>query len=80
VRNCLMAQRRKPAEEQIGSLFDYLRGDEYYSGEAICILSHRGNRRTRKEMVAAHGGTSFETRKFLCIFTDERLPKQHFKL
>jgi hypothetical protein len=71
---------RQSAEEQITALFDYLRGLEHYSGEAVCIISHRKNRLIRREIVDAHGGTSFETRKFLCIFTDERLPKQHFRL
>jgi hypothetical protein len=81
VRNCLMPTGgRRPAEEQIAALFDYLRGLEHYSGEAMCIVGHRKNRNIRREIVAAHNGTSFETRKFLCVFTDERLPKQHFKL
>ena len=80
VRNCLMSRRRRPAEEQIEALFDYLRTHELHSGEVVCILSHRKNRRQRKAMVTQHGGTSFETRKFLCLFTNGRLPKQHFKL
>jgi hypothetical protein len=80
VRNCLMPSRRQPAEKQIEALFDYLNSLSTYEGEAVCILCHRKNRRARKEMIARHGGTSFETRKFLCIFTGERLPKQHFKL
>jgi hypothetical protein len=81
VRNCLMpCGGRRPAEEQIAALFDYLEAHEYYAGEAICVVSHRKNRSARREMIASHDGTSFETRKFLCIFTDERLPKQHFRL
>jgi hypothetical protein len=81
VRNCLMAAgSRRPAEEQIEALFEYLKADTHYSGEALCVVSHRKNRSARREMVASHDGTSFETRKFLCIFTDERLPKQHFRL
>jgi hypothetical protein len=80
VRNCLMPSRRQPTEEQIKALFSYLKGRELYSGDAVCILSHRGNRRHRKDIVREHDGTSFETRKFLCLFTSERLPKQHFKL
>lgn len=80
VRGCLMPSKRRPAEEQIGALFDYLKGHELYSGEAICILRHRKNRRQRRAIINGHAGTSFETRKFLCVFSDERLPKQHFKL
>jgi hypothetical protein len=71
---------RRPAEQQIAALFDYLETQPHYTGEAICFVSHCKNRATRREIVASHDGTSFETRKFLCIFTDERLPKQHFKL
>lgn len=80
VRNCLMPTSRKPVEEQIGVLFEYLKGRELHSGDAVCILSHRKNRHVRRELVAKHLGTSIETRKFLCLFTSERLPKQHFKL
>jgi hypothetical protein len=81
VRNCLMpCGGRQPAEAQIAALFTYLGGLPHYSGDAICMVSHRKNRATRREIVASHDGTSFETRKFLCIFTDQRLPKQHFKL
>jgi hypothetical protein len=81
VRNCLMAtDGRQSAEQQIATLHEYLRGLEHYSGEAMCVVKNRGNRTQRREIVDVHNGTSFETRKFLCIFTDQRLPKQHFKL
>lgn len=78
VRNCLMG--RGSADEQMSRLKDYVSRYETFDGEAICVLSNRENRAQRREMVANHTGTSFETRKFLCIFTDPRLPKQHFKL
>ncbi len=80
VRDCLMPGAGQPVEQQIEALFDYLKGHELHSGEAVCVLSHRKNRRIRREMVENHPGTSIETRKFLCLFASERLPKQHFKL
>lgn len=80
VRECLMQCSGKPAEEQIKALFDYLSERESHSGEVMCVVCHRQNRGLRREMVERHGGTSFETRKFLCLFSNERLPKQHFKL
>jgi hypothetical protein len=70
----------EPVDKQIEALLNYLEGHELYSGKTVCILSSRKNRRQRREMVEEHDGTSFETRKFLCIITSERLPKQHFKL
>jgi hypothetical protein len=78
VRNCLMG-RRSP-DEQMRLLSEYLGGHQTFDGDVICVLSHSKNRDQRREMVENHDGTSFETRKFLCIFTDPRLPKQHFKL
>ncbi|MDR2890435.1 MAG: hypothetical protein LBV18_02370 [Alistipes sp.] len=80
VRDCLMRCRRRPAEEQVEALLEYLRGHELHSGEALVILRHRKNRRVRRELVAGHPGTSLETRRFLCLIDNERLPKQHFKL
>lgn len=80
VRECLMTCRRAGAEEQIAALFEYLRRNDMHPGDVTCVVCHRGNRRTRREMVDGHRGTSFETRRFLCLFANERLPKQHFKL
>jgi hypothetical protein len=75
-----MPSKKQPTEAQIEALLDYLRGHELHSGEAVCVVSHRKNRRQRKELVRGHDGTSFETRRFLCLISSERLPKQHFKL
>lgn len=80
VRECLMPGAKRSAEEQIEALFDYLKSHSLHSGEAVCVLNNRNNRRVRREMIEKHPGTSIETRKFLCLFSNERLPKQHFKL
>ena len=53
------------------------------TGAAICIVSpyeSRARRRLAQSLVASHCHTSVDNRGFLLLFTDERLPKQHFKL
>lgn len=53
------------------------------SGAALCIVSPRISRsryRMSKRMVDEHRHTSVDNRGFLLLFTNERLPKQHFKL
>lgn len=70
----------RPAEEQIAALFDYLSGHSLHNGDVTCVVNTRDNRTVRRSMVDSHDGTSFETRKFLCLFSNARLPKQHFKL
>jgi hypothetical protein len=87
VRECLMPTEGRPTDEQIEALRQYLERHPLYDGEAVFVPCRRGglrtrrkDRRERRELVAGHGGTSFETRKFLCLLTAERLPKQHFKL
>lgn len=83
VRGVLMPCVRQPVEEQIRALFDYLSHQSergLFGGEALCIVSHRHNRRARRRVVELHDGTSFETRRFLCVMTNGRLPKQHFRL
>jgi hypothetical protein len=53
------------------------------TGAAICLVSpheSRGRRLLARNLVDSHRHTSVDNRGFLLIFTDERLPKQHFKL
>ncbi|MDR2894703.1 MAG: hypothetical protein LBU97_04505 [Alistipes sp.] len=65
--------------EQTRALVERARG----TGAAICVVAPYENRarlRLARELVEAHRHTSVDNRGFLLIFTDERLPKQHFKL
>ena len=53
------------------------------TGAAICMVSpyeSRARRRLAQSLTASHRHTSVDNRGFLLLFTDERLPKQHFKL
>ena len=53
------------------------------TGAALCMVSpyeSRARRRLAQSLVASHRHTSVDNRGFLLLFTDERLPKQHFKL
>ena len=53
------------------------------TGAAICLVlpyENRERRRLARILVASHRHTSVDNRGFLLLFTDERLPKQHFKL
>jgi len=65
--------------EQTAELVERARG----TGATLC-LAHpyegRGRRRLAQTLVASHRHTSVDNRGFLLIFTNERLPKQHFKL
>jgi hypothetical protein len=66
-------------EEQTRSLVEGAAG----TGAAICLVSpyeSRGRRLLARNLVDSHRHTSVDNRGFLLIFTDERLPKQHFKL
>lgn len=66
-------------EEHTVALVEEARG----SGAAICMASpyeSRARRRLARSLVAFHRHTSIDNRGFLLLFTDERLPKQHFKL
>ena len=67
------------AGEETVALVERARG----TGAAICLISpyeNRARRRLARTLVEAHRHTSVDNRGFLLIFTDERLPKQHFKL
>ncbi len=67
-----------PEEETLG-LVERARG----TGAAVCLTSpyeNRARRRLARSLVEAHRHTSVDNRGFLLLFTDERLPKQHFKL
>lgn len=70
----------RSAEDQIAALFEYLAAHSIHQGEVTCIVNSRDNRAVRRQLVESHNGTSFETSKFLCLFANERLPKQHFRL
>jgi len=53
------------------------------TGATLCLVhpyEGRGRRRLAQTLVDAHRHTSVDNRGFLLLFTDERLPKQHFKL
>jgi hypothetical protein len=53
------------------------------TGTAICVVSpyeNRARRRLAQSLVESHRHTSIDNRGFLLLFTDERMPKQHFKL
>ncbi len=66
-------------EEETLALVDRARG----TGAALCLTSpyeNRARRRLARILVEAHRHTSVDNRGFLLLFTDERLPKQHFKL
>ncbi len=66
-------------EAQTVALVERARG----TGAAICMVSpyeSRARRRLAKNLVDSHGHTSVDNRGFLLLFTDERMPKQHFKL
>jgi hypothetical protein len=65
--------------EQTSALVEGARG----TGAAICVVSpfdSRERRRLARILVESHRHTSVDNRGFLLLFTDERLPKQHFKL
>ncbi len=67
------------SEEQTLALVESARG----TGAAICLVrphESRGRRRLARSLVASHCHTSVDNRGFLLLFTDDRLPKQHFKL
>jgi hypothetical protein len=67
------------AEEQTLALVEGARG----TGATICMMrpyESRDRRRLARNLVASHRHTSVDNRGFLLLFTDERLPKQHFKL
>jgi hypothetical protein len=66
-------------ENQTRTLVDRARG----TGAAICMVSPYDSRERRhlaRILVENHRHTSVDNRGFLLLFTDERLPKQHFKL
>jgi hypothetical protein len=66
-------------EAQTRQLVDRAAG----TGSAICLVSpyeSRARRLMARNLVNTHRHTSVDNRGFLLIFTDERLPKQHFKL
>jgi hypothetical protein len=53
------------------------------TGATICLMrpyEGRGRIALARDLVSAHLHTSVDNRGFLLIFTDDRLPKQHFKL
>ncbi len=53
------------------------------TGAALCFVSpyeSRARRRLARILVGSHRHTSVDNRGFLLLFTDQRLPKQHFKL
>ncbi len=53
------------------------------TGAALCMVSPYESRRRRhlaRRLVESHRHTSIDNRGFLVLFTDQRLPKQHFKL
>jgi hypothetical protein len=53
------------------------------TGAALCLVwphESRDRRRLARSLVSSHGHTSVDNRGFLLLFTDRRLPKQHFKL
>ncbi len=67
------------AEAETLALIERARG----TGATLCIARPYENRtrsRLVSSLVAAHGHTSIDARAFVLLFTDERLPKQHFKL
>ncbi len=67
------------SEEQTLALAESARG----TGAALCLVwphESRGRRRLARSLVASHSHTSVDNRGFLLLFTDRRLPKQHFKL
>ncbi|MDR2883220.1 MAG: hypothetical protein LBU98_05535 [Alistipes sp.] len=53
------------------------------TGAALCLTSpyeNRARRRLARTLVDSHRHTSVDNSGFLLLFTDKRLPKQHFKL
>lgn len=53
------------------------------TGGVLCLVwpyETRGRRFLARSLVASHRHTSVDNRGFILLFTDERLPKQHFKL
>jgi hypothetical protein len=67
------------SEEGTRELVESARG----TGATLCLVwpyESRERRRLARDLVARHGGTSVDNRGFLLLFTDPRLPKQHFKL
>ncbi len=66
-------------EAQTVALVEGARG----TGAALCMVSpyeSRARRCLARGLVDAHKHTSIDNRGFLLLFTDERMPKQHFKL
>ncbi len=67
------------SEEEILALVEKTKG----TGATLCMVSPHESRRRRylaQSLVSSHRHTSIDNRGFLLLFTDERLPKQHFKL
>ncbi len=67
------------SEEQTLAIVEEAKG----TGAALCLVSpyeSRGRSRLARSLAASHRHTSIDNRGFLLLFTDERLPKQHFKL
>jgi hypothetical protein len=67
------------SEERTRELVESARG----TGATLSFVwpyESRGRSRLARDLVASHGGTSVDNRGFLLLFTDPRLPKQHFKL
>jgi hypothetical protein len=65
--------------EQTSALVEGARG----TGATVCVVSpheSRERRRLARILVESHRHTSVDNRGFLLLFTDQRLPKQHFKL
>jgi hypothetical protein len=66
-------------ENETLSLVEGARG----TGATLCVVSpyeSRARRHLAHNLVESHQHTSIDNRGFLLIFTDERMPKQHFKL
>lgn len=66
-------------EEDTLALVEKARG----TGCTLCLISpynSRSRNKLARRLVAEHRHTSVDNRGFLLIFTNERLPKQHFKL
>lgn len=67
------------SETETMALVERVRG----TGAVLCLVRPYENSRRRRlarNLVALHDHTSIDNRGFLLLFTDERLPKQHFKL
>ncbi len=69
------------SDEETLALVEKARG--MGGGAALCLVSPYESRHRRlmaRHLVESHRHTSIDNRGFLLLFTDERLPKQHFKL